>query len=155
MLNHGYWLTEFISISRILRKAPAKYPRSFLHTETDDNDLTYFVLYQLSVLSRAIADLNTHLRLKVNEIRATERLLRAHDSLNHRQLALLTHALKHPDFAYTIRSHQSSHGIVYQTARADLLGLLSRSFLEKRRRGRVLAFFPVQDLQERIKRRPR
>ena len=50
MLRQGHWLAEHVSISRILRKAPARYVRSFLYTETDDNDLTYFVLHQLDVL---------------------------------------------------------------------------------------------------------
>ena len=43
MLNAGYWLFELISISNILRKAPIKYGRSFLYSETDDNDVTYFL----------------------------------------------------------------------------------------------------------------
>jgi hypothetical protein len=30
MLKHGYWLTEFLSISRILNRAPARYSRSFV-----------------------------------------------------------------------------------------------------------------------------
>ncbi len=150
MLSHGYWLTEFISISRILRKAPAAYPRSFLYTETDENDLTYFVLYQLSVLHRAIGELHAYLRRKATEIRAAERLLRAQSNLNHRQLALLSHAMKHPDFSYTIRSHQRSHGTVYQTARTDLLGLTAAGLLEKQRRGATLVFFPASDLHNRI-----
>ena len=50
MLNSGYWPYEFVSISEILRKAPVRYGRAFLYTETDDNDLTYFVLYHLDVL---------------------------------------------------------------------------------------------------------
>ena len=33
MLRQDYWLVEFISISSILRAAPAAYSRSFLHTE--------------------------------------------------------------------------------------------------------------------------
>lgn len=155
MLNSGYWLTEFISISKILRAAPAKYPRSFLHTETDENDLTYFLLYQLSVLSRAIAELHSHLRRQAGELRATERLLEQHESLNPRQLALLSHAMKHPGFDYTIRSHQSSHRVVYQTARADLLDLHARSLLEMRKRGTVLVFSPAADIRSRVHRRPR
>jgi Fic family protein len=42
MASQGYWLCEYLSISRILRRAPGKYGRSFLYTEADDNDLTYF-----------------------------------------------------------------------------------------------------------------
>src|SRR5207249_11974989 len=45
MLNSGYWLTQYLSVSTILRKAPAQYVRSYLHTESDSLDMTYFVLY--------------------------------------------------------------------------------------------------------------
>src|SRR5207253_2173184 len=34
MLNSGYWLTQYLSVSTILRKAPAKYVRSYLFAET-------------------------------------------------------------------------------------------------------------------------
>ena len=58
MAREGYWLAEFISISRILKKARGQYARAFLYTESDDNDLTYFLLYQLGVIRRAIQDLH-------------------------------------------------------------------------------------------------
>ena len=57
MLRQGYWLCEYLSISQILRKAPSRYGRSFLYSESDGNDLTYFILYNLSVLVRAIQEL--------------------------------------------------------------------------------------------------
>ena len=38
----GYWLMEYLSISRLLMKAPAQYARAYLHTETDANDATLF-----------------------------------------------------------------------------------------------------------------
>src|SRR5947208_6924187 len=65
MLKQGYWLAEFLSISRILNQARASYSRSFLYTETDDNDLTYFLLAQLAAIRRAIDDLHRHLRRKM------------------------------------------------------------------------------------------
>ena len=40
MLHQGFFLTEFLSISRLLAHAPAQYARSFLLTEDDDGDLT-------------------------------------------------------------------------------------------------------------------
>ncbi|HYO47225.1 MAG TPA: Fic family protein, partial [Gemmatimonadota bacterium] len=121
MLRQGYWLTSFLSISSILRRSPARYARSFLYSETDDNDLTYFVLDQLQVLRQAIDALHDYLARKTREIRTVERLLRPSAGMNHRQLALLAHALRHPGGRYTYESHQSSHEIVYQTARTDLL----------------------------------
>ncbi len=61
MLKEGYWLTEFISISRILTNAPSKYGMSYLYTETDDNDLSYFIDYQLQVIKRSIEDLHKYI----------------------------------------------------------------------------------------------
>lgn len=44
MLHQNYWLFEFISISSVINRARGKYELSFLYAETDDNDLTYFLL---------------------------------------------------------------------------------------------------------------
>ena len=57
MLHEDYWLAEFLPISRLLAKAPGKYGRSFLYSEQDEGDLTYFVIFQLRIIQRALADL--------------------------------------------------------------------------------------------------
>lgn len=150
MLNQGYWLAEYLSISRILKEAPAKYARSFLYTEWDDNDLTYFVLYQLSIVVRAIDELHEYLARKMREVREVEHMLRS-VALNHRQLALLSHALRHPDATYTFASHANSHSVVYQSARTDLLDLEGKGLLSKRRIGQKYHFFPAADLPERVR----
>jgi Fic family protein len=149
MLRRGYWLTEYLTISTILKKAPAKYARSFLYTERDGNDLTYFALYQLEVVRRSIDGLNAYLKRKMKEVRSTERLLRDTD-LNHRQVALLTHALRTPGATYTFRGHAASHAVVYQSARNDLLDLEQRGLLVKRKSGRAFLFFPTEDLVDRL-----
>jgi hypothetical protein len=58
----------------------------------------YFIVYQLSVIRRAIDELFVQLREKVEEVREVERLIRA-DSFNHRQLALLGDAIRTPGHA--------------------------------------------------------
>lgn len=149
MLRHGYWLTEFLSISRILRQAPMQYARSFLYTERDGGDTTYFVLHQLEVMLRAIDQLHSYLRVKMKEIRDSERLLRQ-TGVNHRQASLISHALRHPFASYTFKSHERSHGVVYQSARTDLLDLEARGYLTRRKLGRALQFHPADDLQHRL-----
>lgn len=149
MLSQGYWLTEYLTVSRILRHAPAQYARSFLYTETDDLDLTYFILHQLDVTLRAIEELERYLARKTGEIAETERRLRRYADLNHRQLALISHALRHPDAVYTFASHSISHNTVYETARTDLLDLALRGLLVRRRVGRRFQFHPAGDLAEK------
>lgn len=151
VLKEGFWLFEYLSISRVLKKAPARYAKSFLYTETDDNDLTYFILAQLRVIEQAIADLHTYLERKVRETRETAALLRPGAELNHRQIALLSHAVRHPGHRYTFRSHQTSHRITYQTARTDLLVLAERALLVQTKSGRQFVFVAPTDLAERLK----
>jgi len=154
MLRSGYWLAEFISISHILRKAPAQYGRAYLLSETDGGDTTYFLIQQLATIRKAIQSLHDHLARKAREQRGLERMLAASPSLreklNHRQKALLTHALKHPGSGYRIEDHQKSHAVVYQTARTDLLGLADLGLLEKIREGRAFVFLVPEDLHKRM-----
>jgi len=152
MLHHGYWLCEFISISRIIRKGPAKYGRAFLHTETDDNDLTYFILYHLEVLCRAIDEVRKYVQHKAEELRAIEQRLQGVALLNHRQRALISHALRHPGQRYTIASHRVSHNVVYETARTDLRDLERRGLLRAKKVGKRWYFTPVADLEARLQR---
>ncbi len=150
MLHNGYWLFEFISISNILRKAPVKYGRSFLYTETDDNDLTYFLVAQAQVIRRAIKELHAYIERKTTEVREVEVRMRALDLFNHRQVEVIRRALKHPGQRYTFASHQKSHNVVYQTARTDLLNLADQEVLEKRKRGKQLVFIAPVDLSARL-----
>lgn len=150
MLRQGYWLAEFLSISRLLNQAPVQYARSFLYTETDEADFTYFLLHQLTVTCRAIDELFEYLEKKVSEVRRVERALRSVPGINHRQLALLSHAIRNPDTAYTFESHRNSHNVVYQTARADLLDLEALGFLERHQVGRQYRFYPAAGLPGRI-----
>ena len=151
MRTHGYWLVEYLSISRILRHAPSRYSRSFVMTETDGRDATYFVVYQLEVIQRAIEQLHDYLRQKIKDVRDVEQLLKGSDQFNHRQFALLANALRVPDAIYTFQTHAASHGVTHETARADLLPLVEMGFLDQRRQGRRYTFMPPADLSERLK----
>lgn len=147
----GYWVLEFVSISRVIKRAPAQYSRSFLFTESDGNDLTYFIDAQLTVLDKAIRELEDYLDLKIRQTQEVEALLRDRASLNHRQLALLGHALRHANRSYTIASHQNSHRVAYATARSDLLELVDEGLLVKARQGKKLVFRPRAGLPDLIR----
>jgi Fic family protein len=149
MLNQDYWLTEFLPISRLIKQAPAKYGRSFLYSEQDEGDLTYFIIYQLGIIQRAITDLQTYLDRKVAETkRIQESLTLLSRHFNYRQVALIGHAINKPDAQYTVQSHSNSHNIVAQTARADLQDLERNGLLNKISLKRGYAWTPVAGLRE-------
>src|SRR5690606_27293223 len=61
MLRHGYEMAEFLSISGPIDRSPKSYYTAFAFTESDDGDLTYFVLHQLKVMRQALTELSEHL----------------------------------------------------------------------------------------------
>jgi Fic family protein len=154
MANQQYWLMEFISISRIIKQAPVQYGRAYLYTETDDNDLTYFIIHQLEVIKKGINALHEHLAKKAEELHSIEKRLDGsvlQGQLNHRQLAILRHALDHPNAIYSIHEHQAAHKISYQTARTDLLKLSDQfKILTKRKYGNLFVFVAPPDLGQKL-----
>ena len=108
----------------------------------------------MRVTERAIRPLHVYLVIKEREVRETEQLLRrsplATAAFNNRQLALLSHALKHQGFSYTFGSHSRSYRITYQTARTDLLALERAGLVERLVRGWTFVFVPPRDLRHRL-----
>ncbi|MEP2775605.1 MAG: Fic family protein [Luteolibacter sp.] len=150
MLHSDYWLFEYISISDVLKRAPTKYYRAFLHTETDGNDLTYFLLHQSDVIRKAIDSLHNYIAKKTRETRENQIRLRDMRHLNHRQQALMGHALRHPGTVYTIEGHQRSHDTAYNTARTDLLDLEKQDLLLKGKSGKKMVFHASPGLEETL-----
>ncbi len=151
MLHSRYWLFEFISISQFLRKAPVQYGTAFLHTETDENDLTYFIIHQAEVIRHALNELHDYVARKSSETRACLDALQTHPELNHRQQSVISHAIRHPGFVYNIAGHGARHAVVYQTARTDLLNLAKLELLEQRKAGRTFVFVAPRDLETRLR----
>jgi Fic family protein len=125
---------------------------AFLYSETDENDLTYFLHYHAGVVMAAIKELQHNIDLRAAENATTNAELRSQSGLNHRQRDLLSHALKHPNHVYSVTYHQNANKVVYETARRDLHGLASRGFLKKRKVGKAWSFTPPADLRQRLHR---
>jgi len=150
MLKSGYWLFEYLSISRIMRRRRGQYDTAFIHSEVDACDMTYFLTFHLHAIETALQNLWKYLADRAEEDRAmSQRLARDH-SLNHRQRALLGRAVEDQNVVFTIESHRVSHNVTYPTARSDLLELARRGYLSQVKEGRAFVFVPAPDLSERL-----
>lgn len=151
--KRGYWFMEYLSISRILKRAKAAYSMSYLYTETDGNDLTYFIDHQLGVIRKAAEDFISFYDTRRREIAEVEELLRATKGrlkLNHRQLELIRHAMRNPGKIYTIRGHEESHNIAYNTARLDLQQLAELKLLVPSKEDKTFVYLAPVDIKTRI-----
>ncbi|MFT3876542.1 MAG: Fic family protein [Propioniciclava sp.] len=143
MLNQGLWLSEFITISTIIKRAPVQYAHAYLNTEYE-SDLTYFFIYHLRVLDRAFDELNDYLEAKVRQQQTVRSLLsERHTEFNHRQLAVVDRALSDPAAEFTVASHANTHHVTGVTARADLLALAEAGILTRHKRGKAFVWRPA------------
>ncbi len=150
MLHHDYWLFKFISISGVILKSSTAYGEAFLHSETDENDLTYFLLYHADIVRRSIEELKAYIGRRSDELRLLQAKLRGMDSLKPRQRDLMSHAIRHAEARYTVESHQASHNVSRQTSNNDLLELERKGLLRRIRDGRQHYFRPSVDLERKL-----
>jgi Fic family protein len=151
MLHRGYWMAEFISITRLLYRNRNPYMLAYLYVESDEQDATYFVKQQLDVIELAVGELHAYIERKRADQEEIRRRVGVRTDLNSRQLALLHHALRKRDAAYTHESHASSHNISIPTSRSDLQQLVRKKFLMQDRRGNKFVYRPATNIEARLK----
>ena len=150
VMKQGYWLFEYLPISRIIRKATPQYLRAYWLSEQDDNDVTYFVAFHLRAIRLALRNMWNYIEKKQRDLQLRVNTILSHLPFNLREEALITHALKHPGGVYTAISHSTSCGVSFQTARSDLRNLESYGFLRGSREGRRNVWIAPIDLRERL-----
>lgn len=149
LISKGYWLIEYISLSRIIIKSPIKYARAYLHTEYDENDLTYFILYNLRAMRLAMHDLQEYIKRKIEEKKSLYTLIRF-ENINQRQAEILKSLINYSDKALTIKEVQNQFGVVYQTARTDLMGLTALGYLIEKIKGKQNLYFKSPEFNSKM-----
>lgn len=129
MLKKGYWLTEYMSISRIIKDTKMQYEKAYLYTENDENDLTYFVTYHIKTMEKALDALRTYIARKQKEVIQAARFLKI-PNLNERQAQIIKLLHDDPDRVLNSKEVENRFQTSNFTARSDLKGLVELGFLE-------------------------
>lgn len=130
LLSKGYWLTEYLSISRLIIKSKSQYALAYLYCERDDFDLTYFINYQLKTMSLAYDSLREYIQRKINEKKRLTEFQRI-EGINERQAYIIKWLHEEPDLIFSVKEIEIRFSISNQTARTDLLRLVENGFLEE------------------------
>lgn len=121
-----------------------------MQAENDQNDLTYFISYQLKILQQAQQDLEAYAFRQRKQAASTRALLLT-GHLNERQITLLQRFIEKPATLLALREYQDQFNVAYQTARTDLIGLEELQLLEKRRVGKQkLLYFRADDFDQQL-----
>ena len=129
MLKSGYWLTEYLSISRIIKETKKQYEKAFLHTEADDNDLSYFITYQLRAMEKAFEALKSYINRKQKEIFQASQFMKI-AGVNERMAQIIKIIYDDPERVLSIKEIENRFLISNHTARTDLKQLVDLGFLE-------------------------
>ena len=149
LLSKGYWLLEYISISKMILNSPAQYARSYICTEDDDNDLTYFFNYNLKIITQSLKGFRRYVSKQI-ETKTKIYDLNKIDGLNERQVEIIFKIQKEKHKMFSIKEIQNTFGTVYQTARTDLDGLVRLELLVKKKSGKKLLFHRSEKFNQEI-----
>ena len=154
MLKNGFDYFEYISISKFLKEAPKKYSMSYLYSEVDDNDLTYFIYYQVDIILKAIDDLLVYLKKKSLEYEEVTSILKdsyLNEKLNFVQKDIIKKAIKNPGRVFTGLEISVDYDIAPTTGRKYLNELVKYKILANYKDGRTIAYIAPANLHELLK----
>lgn len=141
VLSRGYWLFEYMAVSRRILRSKKDYGMAYLYTEYDEMDLTYFLKYVLVCIEDSLNDLRSYLKRKQKEHSEAQVVIEKLKHLSYRQTIILQEFMNNPDRSYTIQEIARSYNTVYQTARTDLLFLAKLGYLIMNRVSRKFIFY--------------
>lgn len=129
MLKKGYWLTEYLSISRIIKDSKPKYEKAFIYTEIDENDLTYFITYHVKTMEKAFEALKEYINRKQKEVFQAAKFMKI-PGVNDRMAQILKIVNEDSDRVLNVKEIENRFNISNFTARTDLKSLVELGFLE-------------------------
>jgi Fic family protein len=155
ILKSGYWLFEYVSISKLIQEKRNDYDKSFIYTETDDFDLTYFIYNQVETIDKAVNLLYEHIEKKqrdfYNFIDWVEKNPIA-KKLKREQLEILKEAVKSPGREFTANQVADDFGVSINTARNYLNKLVSEELLvqAKTKSGKTVVYLSPVSLRSKL-----
>ncbi|EPM45805.1 Fic family protein [Pseudomonas syringae] len=152
----GFGGFRYLAISRLLKIAPVKYGKSYLYTETDDMDLTYFIDYQCQVIARAIQEFTRNHEAAVAAIDRFNALLYEsglYAKLSDKQRIIFNAANSSGITSFTVTDVKNKLGCAYNTAATVLNGLVDLQLFHKVKTGSEWVYSMI-DTTQTVKSRP-
>jgi len=126
LVKKGYWAFVYLPISKIIKRSPKQYIMAYIYSEQDDNDLTYFIDYNLKKIKLAVKEFEQYLSKQASKNIQMKRKAEVKYNLNIRQVQLLQYLHGAPDERTTQKAHMNINQIAKMTASKDLNDLVDK-----------------------------
>ena len=130
MLKQGYWLMEYMSVSRVIASSKKSYEKAYQYVESDGMDVGYFIIYNLKVLEKAFKQLQAYLKKKQEEKTLANTFLQL-GNINERQAQIIRMYIDNPNEVLTVKDVQTKFMVTATTAKSDIIGLMQRGMLSE------------------------
>lgn len=153
MFKKDFSAFRYIAISVLLKKAPVRYGKSYLHSETDQMDLTYFIEYQADIIIRAIEQFKQAYKsaaLQIDQFNVWLFTSGLYKKLTDKQRMVFQVAKSGTVKQFTSRNIEKNLGCSYNTASAVLNGLVDLKLFKKVKEGREWVYV-MEDKEQIIK----
>lgn len=144
LISQRYNWLEYVAVSTAIKSAPSKYTRAYLYSETANNDITYFVKFNLRKLDIALRFFEEYISKKISENKQIFETIQDNPNLNIRQADVII-TLSKNERPITINEMQERYNTTYETARTDLLSLAKLGYLRMHVNGQKYIFLLDKD----------
>ena len=128
-MKKGYSIMEYLSVSKAIREHKGGYEEAYQLCETDGNDVTYFIDYNIRMILLSMDMFSGYLREKIDERRSARELADA-DDLTRRQADVLA-SLMNSNVPQSVYELASKMGVTPQTIRNDLNLLIDKGYVRE------------------------
>ena len=128
-MKKGYSVMGYLSISKEIREHKGGYEEAYQLSETDGNDVTYFIDYNLKMLMSAVDTFSGYLRKKIDERRRMRNLIDT-DDLTQRQADIIV-SLMNSDVPQDIYEISAKLGVSTQTVRNEMHALIEKGYVQE------------------------
>jgi Fic family protein len=148
LIKKGYWAFVYLPISKVIKKSPKQYTMAYVYSEQDDNDLTYFLDYNIRKIKLAVREFTEYLGKESTENIKMKKRCDEKYKLNLRQIQLLQYLHGDPGERTTLTAHMNVNQVVKMTASKDLKDLVEKGFLTLSKQGRNVYYYSTKKVKE-------
>lgn len=136
----GYWGFAYAPISKMITKSKGLYEKSYIYSEQDNYNLTYFIDYNLRKIEEAIDYLHSEIDKYRKGKSSTYNYFVNEKNLNERQSKMLSYLTQDSKNYTTPTIHSNIYGVSIYTALNDLKKLLKMKYVTSKKVGRYMHY---------------
>jgi len=148
LIKKGYWAFVYLPISKIIKNSSKQYIMAYVYSEQDDNDLTYFLDYNIRKIKSAVEEFKEYLDRQSKKNLQMKKKCNEEYKLNIRQVQLLQYLYGDNGERTTLTAHMNVNQIAKMTASKDLKDLEKKGFLSSTKQGRHIYYYATDKIKE-------